>query len=258
MTPSNLPRSSGLPKLRRPKPRREATRLRSTRRIVLGDHQRHAPVSVGEEQVLGVGAWYGLAQSPRLLDREHRFVLHRDGGDAELFQPREEFPPVGRHRGGSRFARPGQRFAGQGLDPGVILLSAKRLKLVLWTSEGGSTTTPDSAFKREPDGFGKSARVGRDRGCSSGVEHNLAKVGVVGSNPIARSNFLPRMRIALSTHSRGVRGPWREAGHARLPPARQSRALTVGIALSGEGHFTFGPQIETPTPWLKTTNSSRD
>src|SRR6476620_10925565 len=28
-----------------------------------------------------------------------------------------------------------------------------------------------------------------DRGCSSGVEHNLAKVGVVGSNPIARSKF---------------------------------------------------------------------
>jgi hypothetical protein len=33
-------------------------------------------------------------------------------------------------------------------------------------------------------------REGRpDRGCSSGVEHNLAKVGVVGSNPIARSKF---------------------------------------------------------------------
>ncbi len=26
-------------------------------------------------------------------------------------------------------------------------------------------------------------------GCSSGVEHNLAKVGVVSSNLIARSNF---------------------------------------------------------------------
>jgi hypothetical protein len=25
-------------------------------------------------------------------------------------------------------------------------------------------------------------------GCSSGVEHNLAKVGVEGSNPFARSN----------------------------------------------------------------------
>ena len=94
-------------------------------RIVLGDDQRHASVPVGEEQVLGVGAWYGLAQRSRLLDREHRLVLHRDGGDAELFQPREEFPPVSRHRGGGRFARPGQRVAGQGLDPGVILLSAK-------------------------------------------------------------------------------------------------------------------------------------
>lgn len=27
-------------------------------------------------------------------------------------------------------------------------------------------------------------------GCSSGVEHNLAKVGVEGSNPFARSNSL--------------------------------------------------------------------
>ena len=28
-----------------------------------------------------------------------------------------------------------------------------------------------------------------DCGCSSVVEHNLAKVGVVGSNPIARSRY---------------------------------------------------------------------
>jgi hypothetical protein len=27
------------------------------------------------------------------------------------------------------------------------------------------------------------------RGCSSGVEHNLAKVGVEGSNPFARSKI---------------------------------------------------------------------
>ncbi len=33
-------------------------------------------------------------------------------------------------------------------------------------------------------------------GCSSGVEHNLAKVGVVGSNPIARSRFsLSKQRV---------------------------------------------------------------
>jgi hypothetical protein len=34
-------------------------------------------------------------------------------------------------------------------------------------------------------------------GCSSGVEHDLAKVGVEGSNPFARSNFSPKsMRYA--------------------------------------------------------------
>jgi hypothetical protein len=31
-------------------------------------------------------------------------------------------------------------------------------------------------------------------GCSSGVEHNLAKVGVEGSNPFARSSFPSRYR----------------------------------------------------------------
>ena len=33
------------------------------------------------------------------------------------------------------------------------------------------------------------SRDGTERGRSSGVEHNLAKVGVVSSNLIARSNF---------------------------------------------------------------------
>jgi hypothetical protein len=33
------------------------------------------------------------------------------------------------------------------------------------------------------------AAGGSGRGCSSGVEHNLAKVGVEGSNPFARSKI---------------------------------------------------------------------
>ena len=33
------------------------------------------------------------------------------------------------------------------------------------------------------------------RGRSSGVEHNLAKVGVVGSNPIARSSLAAHRRL---------------------------------------------------------------
>lgn len=35
----------------------------------------------------------------------------------------------------------------------------------------------------------RSKRRGHGCGCSSGVEHNLAKVGVEGSNPFARSKF---------------------------------------------------------------------
>ena len=40
-------------------------------------------------------------------------------------------------------------------------------------------------------------------GCSSGVEHNLAKVGVEGSNPFARSSFLQTRSI----YSASLRGP---------------------------------------------------
>src|SRR5215471_3905695 len=36
-------------------------------------------------------------------------------------------------------------------------------------------------------------------GCSSGVEHNLAKVGVEGSNPFARSSLLGRPHVWLSS-----------------------------------------------------------
>jgi hypothetical protein len=36
-------------------------------------------------------------------------------------------------------------------------------------------------------------------GCSSGVEHNLAKVGVVGSNPIARSIFNDMYGVSAQT-----------------------------------------------------------
>ncbi len=46
----------------------------------------------------------------------------------------------------------------------------------------------DRAFRHIPPVRGTEVPPGAG-GRSSGVEHNLAKVGVVGSNPIARSNF---------------------------------------------------------------------
>ncbi len=39
----------------------------------------------------------------------------------------------------------------------------------------------------------------RTSGRSSGVEHNLAKVGVEGSNPFARSSFSKGLPVTLST-----------------------------------------------------------
>src|SRR5690606_26377793 len=45
------------------------------------------------------------------------------------------------------------------------------------------------AFDREFGHIGAACGESRASGCSSGVEHNLAKVGVEGSNPFARSSF---------------------------------------------------------------------
>jgi hypothetical protein len=41
-------------------------------------------------------------------------------------------------------------------------------------------------------------------GCSSGVEHNLAKVGVEGSNPFARSKNLNKIKCLSSAHKIGI------------------------------------------------------
>ena len=41
----------------------------------------------------------------------------------------------------------------------------------------------------------RSTDSSRQSGRSSGVEHNLAKVGVEGSNPFARSSFLENLQI---------------------------------------------------------------
>jgi hypothetical protein len=39
----------------------------------------------------------------------------------------------------------------------------------------------------------------RQSGRSSGVEHNLAKVGVEGSNPFARSSFPSKINVLQNT-----------------------------------------------------------
>jgi hypothetical protein len=68
------------------------------------------------------------------------------------------------------------------------------------------------------DNRGRSRRDGR--GCSSGVEHNLAKVGVVGSNPIARSRF-------SQENQKGHSGPW---GRLWLTPAYDSPNCKLSVS----------------------------
>ena len=57
-------------------------------------------------------------------------------------------------------------------------------------------------------GLQSASRVGKDRctterGRSSGVEHDLAKVGVEGSNPFARSNF-PGNFLVIASGYEGI------------------------------------------------------
>ena len=60
----------------------------------------------------------------------------------------------------------------------------------LWKSspEGACVPPGNRSYHRHTPRGTTERRSGTECGCSSGVEHNLAKVGVVGSNPIARSN----------------------------------------------------------------------
>ena len=87
-----------------------------------------------------------------------------------------------------------------------------------------------------PISRGKSNRLGC--GCSSGVEHNLAKVGVVGSNPIARSkesatqrNSDPIRRGELSV-ARASRPP---SGDGTADAAATLRARSEDLVGAGAG-----------------------
>src|SRR5579862_959818 len=64
-------------------------------------------------------------------------------------------------------------------------------------------------------------------GCSSGVEHNLAKVGVEGSNPFARSKD--------NKHLRNHAGEWR--GLSGAPPGEPLRLSTRRAKPKSAGHL---------------------
>ena len=101
----------------------------------------------------------------------------------------------------------------------VALRTAEREHQFTPACGDGPTNRPPiqgSGVLQSPPACVISARSGsprHGRGCSSGVEHNLAKVGVEGSNPFARSRFshkhhtlraVPRGRFLLAQLLPGV------------------------------------------------------
>ena len=70
-------------------------------------------------------------------------------------------------------------------------------------------------------------------GCSSGVEHNLAKVGVVGSNPIARSKIPSKNQrfSGAQGNPRGASSCWNKA---RTVPKCPVEMGNVRAACSGK------------------------
>ena len=74
------------------------------------------------------------------------------------------------------------------------------------TPDCDAAAPTESVAFRSPIWHRRAAGRGHCRsgcGCSSGVEHNLAKVGVEGSNPFARSSVLGRPHVCSSCRECG-------------------------------------------------------
>ena len=144
-------------------------RLQVDARLLGRDHQKHRVLLVLEEQVLGVPAGNRAAQRLALLDGEQRRMRHGR---------------CARCRGcrGRRTDRRASRALAVEFPEVTDRLSLRRAIVAI------------------PDAFWHTGRARRPPsrrlfgcGCSSGVEHDLAKVGVEGSNPFARSNSSSRL-----------------------------------------------------------------
>ena len=186
--------------------------------IVLGDHKSCAPFLVGQEQILGMSARQTLAQRLRLLDGEHRLVLHRSRGDAEFGKAFEQSLSIRGHQ-----AKVHAHRLDEVLDPREILMPSRPVARPM--DNGGAINYKAQQCLQAQTGWCWQERESRpDRGCSSGVEHNLAKVGVVGSNPIARSNTINHIAIVsdLSRREWCAYGPF-PVREAFMPGPLKSR-----------------------------------
>ena len=156
---------SALPKLKSAARRAASARaLRSIRALLEHDDEPERALLVLEEQALG---------------------MRRRGACARSASASATVNTGGCVASGAR-SRAHQR-ANSSVQPGISKALARRpiVRSARLPAEPGATVLG----AHDPRASLAPAMLSGGRGCSSGVEHNLAKVGVEGSNPFARSNF---------------------------------------------------------------------
>ena len=95
-----------------------------------------------------------------------------------------------------------------------------------WATKGCRAQTP-MLSARHPTERLRAFRFANSSGRSSGVEHNLAKVGVEGSNPFARSKFSKEnKRLFLARFLLNRKNAYTDRGRiSRLEPDFGSRGI---------------------------------
>ena len=99
-----------------------------------------------------------------------------------------------------------------------------------------------------------------ERGCSSGVEHNLAKVGVEGSNPFARSNFSQVLRAYEGPPLGGLfvfwpspkANPMLRAWASPLDGSRRISRQNRENLMANARHLSILKELERKVLWLST------
>ncbi len=155
--------------------------LEVDRGTFLGGKQEQAVLAVDKKEVLGVRARNFAAQVARFFDAEQRRMLDRRGLDAEAGEQGEKV-----------FGRRGHERP----NCSEIEFSSNRVLKASPVALAGRFWHRTALY---------AAYIKFGCGCSSGVEHNLAKVGVVGSNPIARSKIAARKSKSYGAGLNAVR-----------------------------------------------------
>ncbi len=153
-------------------------RLQVDRGVFECDDELECAALVLEEEIFRVAAGDLAAQATQLRNGEQRRMADGAMLDVQAVEKGEQIVRGGGH-GGKRI------YQGSGATGPLPPAPVNPIVSHLAAGVFAVSCQARQVWLRMPQ-----AASPPGRGCSSGVEHNLAKVGVVGSNPIARSKVL--------------------------------------------------------------------